>query len=131
MQFILILVLAGLILLFIQAGMALPATIVFLLLVVDITLGYVSKFLSFLWALLGGILDTGKAEFDELEKTGTKAPQGKKFLEDSLSRTGKALGKGEAAKAQGKHVADKRPSGESIHTAISDFMNGIMKLMKK
>ncbi len=131
MQLILILALLGLIAFFLQAGMSLAAIIVFLLLIADILGGYVSAFLSFLWALWNGLLETGSAEFDELEKTRTHSPAGKKFLEEGLSRTGEALGKGEAAKSEGKRVTDKRPAPESVHTAISDFMTGLGKLFRK
>ena len=131
MQLILIAALVALILYFVQAGMALPAMMLFILLIVDIVGGYVSKFLSFLWTLASGVAETGKYEFDELEKTSSKAPAGKKFLEEGLLRTGKAIGKGEAAKAQGKKIAEKRPDGEVVHTAISDFLDGVGKLMKK
>lgn len=131
MQLILILALLGLIAFFLQAGNSLAAIIVFLLLLVDILGGYVSAFLTFLWALWKGLLETGSAEFDELEKTKTHSPAGKKFLEESLLRTGKALGKGEAAKSQGKRITDKRPAPEAVHTGISDFMAGLGKLFRK
>lgn len=130
MQLIIILALLGLIIFFAQAGMGLAAVILFLVLAADIAGGYLTKFLSFIWALIRGLLDTGSAEFDELEKTKTKAPAGKKFLEESLERTGKALGKADAARAQRKKVDEKRPDPEVVHSAISGLMDGIRKLMK-
>ncbi|GEM_PF-6034195 len=130
MQLILILALLGLIIFFVQAGMMLPAIIVFLVLIADIAGGYLSKFLSFLGALGSGLLDTGSSEFKELEAAKTKHPAGKKFLEEGLSRTGNAIGKGEAAKAQRKKIGEKRPDPEVAHSAISGLMDGIKKLMK-
>ena len=131
MQLILIISLLALIGFFLYAGMASAATIIFILLLVDIAGGYITAFLGFIWRIITGIADTGKGEFDELEKTKTNYPQGKKFLEDGLSRTGKAIGKGEAAKASGKKIVEKRPDGEVVHDSISDFLNGIGKLFKK
>lgn len=131
MQFTLLVVLVVLILLFAQAGMTLPAFIVVLLLFADIIGGYATKFLSSIWGIITGLLETGRAEFDELEKTRTKAPTGKKFLEEGLERTGKAIGKGEATKKQRKRTEDKRDDAEKIATAITDFMSGLGKLFKK
>ena len=131
MQFILLFSLLALMIVLASEGMTLPATLIFLLILADFLGGFIGSFFSFIGSFLGGLFDTSKAEYTEFEGAKTKYTSGKKFFEEGITRSAKAVGKGDAARAQGKKIKDERPGPEIITTAISDFMEGLGKVLKK
>jgi len=72
-----------------------------------------------------------KTELKEMDKAEPKPPEGKKFIEKGLSRTGKALGKGEKARMEGKRIRDDRELFSVAGKAAGDFFGGIEKIFKK
>ncbi|VVB98939.1 Uncharacterised protein [uncultured archaeon] len=131
MKLIIVLCIIVLMLFGMQYGQPMLFWAALMLLLADILGGYVSALFSFIWDVLNGLFDTGKEEYAELEATKTKYVSGKKFIEDGLGRTGKAVGKGEKAKADGKRIKEERQDGEIVHTAASDFLTGLGKIFKK
>ncbi len=72
-----------------------------------------------------------KTELKEMEKAEPNPPEGLKFVEKGLSRTGKALGKGEKARKQGKRIKEDREAFGIMGEAADDFFDGIEKIFKK
>ena len=131
MRFELLVLLLALLVIFVFSGFMLGAYLVFFLLLADIFGGIITGFFSFIWGVGGGLAETAKEEAEEAGKAKVKYTSGKKFFEEGLTRTAKAIGKGEVAKAQGKKIKDERDDAEKIHTFVSDFMEGIGKILKK
>jgi len=97
---------------------------------------------NILWAVLplgilvlaevfGIISGLFKTESNEMEKAEPKPPEGLKFVEEGLSRTGKAFGKGEKARIQGKRIKDDREAFGIMGEAADGFFDGLGKLFKK
>ncbi|MCR4334964.1 MAG: hypothetical protein NUV57_00315 [archaeon] len=84
--------------------------------------------LAEVFGIISGLFNT---ELEEMNKSNPKTPEGLKFIGDGLSRTGKALGKGEKAKMQGKKIKDTRDDFEKAGDAADGFFDGIGKLFKK
>ena len=131
MNSILLVALLGILLALVASGNSLLAAIVFMLIVADMLGGIAGGFISSIWNILTGLRQIGDDEYKELEGAKTKYYSGMKFFEEGITRSAKAVGKGEGAKAQGKKIKDERDSAEIIHTAVSDFMAGLGKILKK
>ncbi|MCR4368346.1 MAG: hypothetical protein NUV67_00390, partial [archaeon] len=72
-----------------------------ILLLADLVGGIISKILAGIWGILTGIVGTAKGEVEEMDKAKPKPPKGMEFISKGLERTGKELGKAEAAKRAG------------------------------
>jgi len=114
----------------VQAKIVWLAAIVFLLLLLDLFGGVVSKFFGFTGAVIEAAGDTISEEAAEVEAAKTKSPSGKKFLDEGFARIGKETGKREKDKAEGKKMKTKL-TVPNIVGAVDNFMMGFSKLFKR
>ncbi len=121
-----------LILLFVHLKITLGAYLIGLVLVVYVLSPFIKGFFGFLNAILTGAGKTIEGEEKEMDAAKPKPAQGKKFFEESLSRTGKAIGEGEKLKAQGKKIKQKEGGlFGTLGQASKDLMKGVTGLFRK
>ncbi|HLC92104.1 MAG TPA: hypothetical protein VJH23_00150 [archaeon] len=130
MQLVLLIVFLLAIIFLVQAKIVWLAGIVFLLLLLDLFGGVVSKFFGFVGAAAEATGEIVAEEAGEVEAAKTKYPHGKKFIDEGLGRIGKELGKKEKERDEKKKMKSKLNVANAVG-AIDNFMMGFGKLFKK
>lgn len=128
--YILIFLLSLAIILF-GSGQVFAGTIIALLILLDIFGNIFAILLGFLKSFWEGLSQTGESEFGNVAAAKTKYPSGKRFIEDTLKLAGKEAGKGAKAYKQHKKITPIDLSPTGIAGVADNFMQGIMKMLKK
>jgi len=126
-----LLALVALIIFFVYAQLVWLAFLLGLVIVADLLGGFTTRLIGGIATLIGAIFGAASTEQVEMDRAKPKAPEGKKFFEKSLERTGKSLGKAEKAKSEGKKVKDKRDDWEKVGEAADEFLKETGKLFRR